>query len=109
MILWHMKVTVFTFAFSIYNIERCKTHEINKISIKINKAQQKRITVKKEYRKQTLWQNSSQPTCLKGELYFSAYVPRAYCNKYLYIDEDMRLRLETKLMKNIVSNFEVRE
>ena len=31
-----------------------------------------------------------------------------YGNEYLYVDEDMRLRLESKLMKSIVSDFEIR-
>ncbi len=28
-----------------------------------------------------------------------------YCNEYLKVDEDMRLRLETKLIHSIVTNF----
>ena len=30
-----------------------------------------------------------------------------YGNTYLYVDEDMRLRLETKLIYSIVTNFNV--
>ena len=30
-----------------------------------------------------------------------------YGNTYLYVDEDMRLRLETKLIYSIVTNFKV--
>lgn len=49
--------------------------------------------------------------------YFSGYIKKLstrtlkdeYGNEYLYVDEDMRLRLESKLMKSIVSNFEIRK
>ena len=48
--------------------------------------------------------------------YFSGYIKKLatrtlkdeYGNEYLYVDEDMRLRLESKLMKSIVSDFEIR-
>lgn len=30
-----------------------------------------------------------------------------YGNEYLYVDEDMRLRLETKLIHSIVTSFKV--
>ena len=30
-----------------------------------------------------------------------------YGNEYLYVDEDMRLRLETKLIHSIVTGFKV--
>ncbi|OUO31073.1 hypothetical protein B5F88_18250 [Flavonifractor sp. An306] len=32
---------------------------------------------------------------------------RSYGNEYLYVDEDMRLRLETKLIHSIVTGFKV--
>ena len=32
---------------------------------------------------------------------------RDYGNTYLYVDEDMRLRLETKLIHSIVTSFKV--
>lgn len=49
--------------------------------------------------------------------YFSGYIKKLstrtlkdeYGNEYLYVDEDMRLRLESKLIKSIVSNFEIRK
>ncbi len=48
--------------------------------------------------------------------YFSGYIKSLatrtlkdeYGNEYLYVDEDMRHRLETKLINGIISKFEVR-
>lgn len=49
--------------------------------------------------------------------YFSGYIKKLstrtlkdeYGNEYLYVDEAMRRRLESKLMLSIVSDFEIRE
>lgn len=49
--------------------------------------------------------------------YFSGYIKKLstrtlkdeYGNEYLYVDETMRRRLESKLMLSIVSDFEIRE
>lgn len=49
--------------------------------------------------------------------YFSGYIKKLstrtlkdeYGNEYLYVDEAMRQRLESKLILSIVSDFEIRE
>ncbi len=48
--------------------------------------------------------------------YFSGYIKRLatrtlkdeYGNEYIYVDEDMRQRLESKLISSIVSDFVIR-
>ena len=48
--------------------------------------------------------------------YFGGYIKRLatrtlkdeYGNEYIYVDEDMRQRLESKLIASIVSEFEIR-
>ena len=49
------------------------------------------------------------PECDRPVSYthLDVYKRQEYGNEYLYVDEDMRLRLETKLIHSIVTSFKV--
>ena len=57
----------------------------------------------REYR----WKEHDSLTVRGNKWFRHSQSKGGYGNEYLYVDEDMRLRLETKLIHSIVTSFKV--